>query len=440
MHNPIVLTLAALACMSCAQKKEPVTITVLNYLNLSDPNSANQVASIWDEFEKQNPDIQLVREDAFNEDFHAKTASYLKNGTMPDVFTMWSGGRSAALHTAHTAKDLTPFLEKDNLLKEYTETAIQPQYAGYLAELPDAITYTSILYTSTKLLKENGLSVPSSYRDFKAMVPVLKEKHIQVILMDNKDSWVMQSLLFSLVVGRYGGKDWFKNLETGKTTFTGKWFLKSLEIIDDMCRSGVISQETLNYANGDSPAIFAAGKAAFFIGGDWKTATFQTDKATGQGLLTKDAQQNDFELLLMPEFPGEILHDSDSGTVGSGWAMNAAISAGSKKEEAAWKLISYLESPYIQTYRLEIGTAFPTLKNLDIQKLADTYGLEPFTVKRADFYKKYPVITPVIDSVLPSEVYTVINEALHGIIKAQTSPEKAAADIQNAWEVFSSRQ
>ena len=52
--------------------KGQVTLNVLNYIDMSEPNSANEVRLVWDKFESENPDIKIVREDLFNEPFHYK--------------------------------------------------------------------------------------------------------------------------------------------------------------------------------------------------------------------------------------------------------------------------------------------------------------------------------------------------------------------------------
>mgnify|MGYP002355391966 CR=1 FL=1 len=217
-------------------------LNVLYYIDMSEPNSANEIEMVWNKFLADNPDIEIIREDLFNEPFHQKVEAYAASGNMPDVVYMWPGGRSSSLHTNKLTKDLMPFLVRDGLVKDYAPAAIAPQTAGYLAELPNGITSSHMMYANVKLLKENGLSVPKTFEDLKAMVPVLKAKGIEVIGMDNRDSWVMQSCLFSLLVGCYGGADWHNAVASGKLKFTDKWFLDALTIVDDRCLLPIQSQ------------------------------------------------------------------------------------------------------------------------------------------------------------------------------------------------------
>lgn len=92
MKKAIVLVLVALIAMTTvfAQaaeevKSDKVQIRVLNYIDMSEPNSANEIEQIWNKFEELHPEIELVREDLFNEPFHNKVEAYAAQGNLPNV-------------------------------------------------------------------------------------------------------------------------------------------------------------------------------------------------------------------------------------------------------------------------------------------------------------------------------------------------------------------
>ena len=436
----VVTSVFAQGTKEDASAGKQIELTVLNYIDMSEPNSANEISMVWDKFAAENPDIKLVREDLFNEPFHQKTEAYVASGKVPDVLYMWPSGRSTSLHTTKSVKDLMPFLQKDGMVDDYNPATLAPQFAGFLGELPNGLTTTHMLYVNTKVLRENGLSIPKSYAEMKAMVGPLKAKGIDLIAMDNMDAWVMQSCLFSMVVGRFGGTDWHDKVAAGTLKFTDPWFVKSLELIDDMYKSGMLNRNSLSSPYGSSRGSFAAGKAAFYIDGDWSTASFQTDITTGKALVSPASQQNDFELMVIPNLPGEVISNSNSGVVGTGWGMSANIPAGSAKEEAAWRLIKYLQGEYVQTYRLSTGASFPSNLNVDVEKVVKEKNLEPFIAKRAAYYAAHTPITPVVDGVLHSDVYNVINVGLQEIGLGSKTPMQVAAEVQKAWDTWKKNQ
>jgi len=408
-------------------------LNVLYYIDMSEPNSANELEMVWNKFLTENPDIEIVREDLFNEPFHQKVEAYAASGNMPDVVYMWPGGRSSSLHTNKLTKDLMPFLVRDGLVKDYAPAAIAPQTAGYLAELPNGITSSHMMYANVKLLKENGLTVPKTFDDLKAMVPVLKAKGIEVIGMDNRDSWVMQSCLFSLLVGRFGGAEWHNAVAAGTLKFTDKWFLDALTVVDELYKSGVLNRNTLEVPYGNGRGNFAAGKAAFFIDGDWSTGAFQEDITTGKALLSRERQANDIELMIFPAVAGEIVSNTTSGVVGTGFGISSTIDP--KKEEAAWRLIKFLQGEYVQTYRLQTGASFPSNLKVNVAKVITENNLEPLLGKRAEFYAKYGT-TPVVDAVLHSDVFNVINQGLQEIGLGKATPQQVAAATQKAYDAW----
>ena len=414
-----------------------VELNVLHYMDMSDPNSANEVTFIWDRFEELNPDIKLVREDLFNEPFHQKTEAYVASGNLPDVMYMWPSGRSTSLHTTGSVQDLMPFLEKDGIVGDYIPAALAPQTAGILGELPNTITSSHMLYVNTAVLREIGAEMPKTYEEMKALMPALEAKGKGLIAMDNMDSWVMQSCLFSTITGRFGGANWYEKLAAGEIDFEDEWFINALNIVEDMYATGMINRNSLASPYGSSKGAFVDNQYAFYIDGDWATGSFQTDITTGVGLLSPERQATDIELAVLPALPGEVLSSSTSGVVGTGYGMSANIEKGSAKEAAAWKLIKFLESPEAQEYRLKSGGMPPSNVKVDVDKVIEENNLEPLVGKRMAFYSEaYDTISPVIDGVLHSDVFNVINVGLQEIGLGDKTPAQVAADVQDAWEAF----
>ena len=163
------------------------------------------------------------------------------------------------------------------------------------------------------------------------------------------------------------------------------------------------------------------------------------DNTTGQALLSRERQENDIELIVFPEIPGEVVHDTTSGTIGTGYAISADIEEGSAKEEAAWRLVKYLQGEHVQEYRLVTGQAFPTNLNVDVDKVIEENNLEPLVSKRAEFYNTYSY-TPVIDDVLSSEVANVIDIGLQELGLGSKTPVEVAQDVQDTWEKWLDKQ
>lgn len=427
-----VMMIALAAVFAYGQGK--VTLKVLYYVDATQAGYAEDKA-IWDKFSADNPDITIEKEELFNEAFHDKVRAYIASGQIPDVQFMWPSARSTELHKKDLLKDLKPLLG-DAFLKNFVNAAVDPnnQANKKLAMLPQAVTYTSVMYVNTALLKSLNLSVPKTYADLKRLVPRLKAKGISTILMANKDQWPMQSCLFSTISGRLVGDNFIDNVLTGKAKFTDKSFVNALTVVQNLYKDGIISTDTLQLGYGESPALFAAGKAAFLIDGDWRVGNFLTDKATGKALIDPARQKSDFELMAFPALPGEKNPGSVSAIVGVGYGISKSIPAGSDKEKAAVKLIKYLYSPEVQKIRLETGAFIPSLKGVMSDKI------EPLSVKQMAFYASVPKTTYVLDGVLDASVNDPLNAGLQAIGLGTKSPAQVAKDMQDKVDAFRAKK
>jgi raffinose/stachyose/melibiose transport system substrate-binding protein len=416
---------------------EKVTLKVLNYYDMTSANAADELVVIWEAFEKANPDIQLEREDLFNEPFHQKVEAYAAAGQVPDVIYAWPSGRSSTLHSKKLIKDLLPLVKKDKLESTYTKFALQPQFGGYLGELPNGTTQTHVLYVNTAVLKACGLTPAKTYDELKKQVPVLKAKGYETILMANAEQWVMQSCLFSDLAGRFGGTDWSQKILSGKAKFTDKEFVAALTFVQTLYKDGVLSKNTLATSYGDVVGQFASGKGAYYIDGDWRVGAYITDKSTGEALIDPKSAQKDIVLTVFPDIAGAKVNKSTSAVAGTGWAMSAAIPAGSAKEAAAWKLVKWLEGKEIQSWRVETGAApSPSRTDIDASKLK----LEPMQMAVANLSKQYTATNVVIDGVFAGDVYTPLNQGLQEIGMGTKQPAEVAAAVQKAYETWKAAQ
>lgn len=413
-----------------ASGKTPVT--VLNYTDLTVATAAQDQKWQWDTFAQQNPDVAVNHEDLFNEPFHNKTEAYAASGNMPDVLYVWPSGRSTSLHEKKLLKDLGPFIQKDNLKNKYLPTAMDPaqQGGGYMAMIPQGITASHAFYVNLEVLRACGLQPAKTYAELKAQVPVLKANGYETVIMPNKDSWVMQSCLFSAVAGRFGGAGWEQGVLAGRAKFTDPDFVKALELIQALYRDGVLAPSSLGMDYGSGPGLFATNKGAYYIDGDWRAGAFITDPDTGQALISIDRQKN-FLVTVFPDIEGAKLNKSTSTILGTGWAMSAGVPAGSAKEDAAWRLIKWLCGTEVQARMFEHGgLPAPSRTDIDFSQI----HVEPITLAVANLGKEYTTGTCVIDGVFHSDVFNPLNDGLQEIGLGTKTPAQVAAEIQRAFD------
>jgi raffinose/stachyose/melibiose transport system substrate-binding protein len=411
-----------------------ITLRVLYYLEATAPNAISDADLWFNTFMQQHPNVRIERENLFSEPYHDKMRAYAAAGDLPDVLYVWPSGRSDYLHDQKLLKDLTPFINKDGIKGKFLPLTMDPaqQQAGYMAMIPQGLTSTHALFTNMEVLNDCGLQPAKTYSELKAQVPVLRAKGYETIIMAAKDEWVMQSCLFSMLAGRFCGTGWEKRILSGQAKFTDPDFVAALNFVKTLYDDGVIQRSAVGIEYGEGPGLFANKKSAYYIDGDWRTGAFITDSSTGQALLSP-ARQNNIRIGVFPDIEGAKINKSSSSIVGVGYAMSAAIPAGSAKEALAWELVKWLTGKEVSQLRTEHGgTPTPSRTDLDYNAMK----LEPIQKTIANLGNEVTTATVVIDGVFASDVYNPINTGLIEIAMGTRTPQQVAADVQRAYDTW----
>jgi raffinose/stachyose/melibiose transport system substrate-binding protein len=404
-------------------------LKLLYYADATQAGYQEDIDLFIEQFKTDNPDIDLQVEILFSQAYHQKLGAYIASGQLPDVVYMWPTNRDSSmlLHSLKLVRDLKPLLGAA-FLKPFTASALNPnaQASKKLAELPQSFTYTTTVYVNKKLLADNGFKVPKTYAEMKAMVPKLRAKGIQTLLLPNSDKWPAQSCLFSTIAGRMVGDAFTDAVLAGKAKFTDPAFVAALTFYASLFKDGVIDKNNMTMGYGDGPGLFATGEAAMFVDGDWRVGAYLTDKSTGEALISPENQATDFAFINFPAIPGEKFPGVASGIAGVGLGITTAVKSGSDVEKAAVSLLKWYYGPEVQAMKLRTGAYIPTRTDV-----LDFEGLEPFN-KMINDYKNTLKPSYVIDGVWHPDVFNVLNDGLQAIGLGTETPAGLAAKIQAA--------
>ena len=418
---------------------EVVELRVLNYLDLTTASAIEEIQTIWEAFEAAHPNIKLVREDEYDEAYHNKVEAYAASGNLPDVIYAWPSGRSTTLHTQGLLKDLGPLIARDGLASFYNELAMDPnnQVAGYMGIITQGSTATSAMYVNMEVLDDVGLQPAKTYSELVAQVPILRDAGYETIIMANADTWVMQSCLYSLIIGRFMGEGWDERIMNGDTDWTDPAVIASLEFVNQMYDDGVLDRSTLALGYGDVIGLFATNAGAYLIDGDWRNGAFLTDSTTGEALIDPSRQGN-FKITVFPELdvPGvAIPARTNSAVLGTGWGMNANLEGA--KLEAAWTLVKWLSGKEVQMIRLNTGgITAPSRIDIDFSQLE----LEPLQIEMANFPNTFDIATVVVDGVFQGPVYAPLNDGLQALGLGTITPKEIVDQVQAAFEAWQAEQ
>jgi len=432
-----LIALIAVSILGCSKTTQASVdgnsrdIKLLAYNNLTQANTAADWGWVIGTFRDNNPDISVAEETLYEEPFHQKTTVYSASGNIPDVLYVWPSGRSSTLHQNKQLKDLTRLVQRDGLQSQFTAAALDPaQQMGYLAMIPRTFTVTHTFLVNLEVLNAVGLQPAKTYAELKAQVPVLRARGYETLIMGNQASWVMQSCMIGMLLGRFtGDANWYVKIQDGTAKFTDPDYLAAFNFVKTMYDDGVLAASTLGQSTTDAVGLFANNRGAYFVNGDWQVADFITDASTGRALIPV-ARQGNIKVTVFPTIEGaKIPSRTTTAIAGTGWAMSAAIPDNSPREEAAWTLIKWLIGREVATLNLN-HAAYSSSTRTDIR--SSDLTLEPIQIAAANIGGEYDAAHVVFDGVFNDNINGVVNDVLQEIGLGSMTGQQAAAALQAA--------
>lgn len=285
--------------------------------------------SLIEDFNKANPGIVIEPNNAPEPEKVLQTR--VMSNSVPDVIALWSSSADFKLYAKDgTWLDLTgqPFLKAVN--QDYLASL---KVDGKDYSLPYAFTGVGIYYNK-KMFADNKVSVPRTWAELISAAKAFKAKGINAFAFADRDDWTHGKLNMSLyVVTIPNSQKFFADLAEGRTSAKANpAYRKFAERVLELRAYGQPDSLGTDYTA--SIGMFATGKSAMLIEGDWAL----------DGILQANPKM-DTELI---PFPG----DSPNGyNFSITIDMSFAISSQVKEKAAALKLLDFLSSrPVAQKY------------------------------------------------------------------------------------------
>ena len=195
----LLVSLFLMGMGASAAEKNLIVLRVLHYLDATSPGAHRELIEVWRRSKRRTPTSRSC----------ARTCSMSRSirrrrFTLPPASCPTSSTWRADVQRPCTPRSWSRTLRRYSAQRgpEFSEAALCRRQVDTLAELLIGVTSSHVLYVNQKVLRDLGLTIPKSYEELKAMAPKLKAAGKDVVLMGAQDDWVMQSCLYSAIVGR----------------------------------------------------------------------------------------------------------------------------------------------------------------------------------------------------------------------------------------------
>jgi raffinose/stachyose/melibiose transport system substrate-binding protein len=164
---------------------------------------------ILDKFIEDNPDIEVINESLFGDDFLPKLKTDFASGNDPDVFGIWPGSDIRALIKANKVAELTDLVNSDKGWKaSFKESGWSyTTYNNKIFGLPLEIIFEG-LFINKDLFEKYDIKVPDTFEELKNAVSAFKSRDVIPIAYN---SFSQGTYLYQNIIAVLGGKEEVEN-------------------------------------------------------------------------------------------------------------------------------------------------------------------------------------------------------------------------------------
>jgi raffinose/stachyose/melibiose transport system substrate-binding protein len=233
--------------------------------------SANEaINQIVDDFEAENPEIEVVVEERAVDAHKDALRTTLGTNGAPDIFFSWAGpGLGGEFIDAGASLDLEEYYDEYGWADRFSDATLETvtQYGAY-----DGVPYTQraeALFYNKDLFAEAGVdSVPTTYEELVDAAAKLEAAGITPIQFGGTVNWHVMRLLDSILETKCGAEG-YQALVTKEASWADEECVTETFTEFETWTSQYLNDGFISINNDESSALFFAGEAAMALEGDW---------------------------------------------------------------------------------------------------------------------------------------------------------------------------
>ncbi len=352
-----------------------------------------------------------------NEAYKAKLPTMLQSDSRPDLFYSWAGGVMQEQDKAGFLKDITSDVAA--LDQTLSPTAVDAfKVNGKTVGVPFEVGEV-VFYYNKKLFEKAGVKAEDikTWDDFLGAVKKLKAAGITPISVGAGEKWPMH-FYYSYLVMRLGGEHALADAKAGKDGgFKNATFVEAGKRLRELAALEPFQPGYLQTSHAQSSGIFGDGKAAMDLMGQWLLGMQGPNSASGKGL-----PEEDIGILSFPVVTGGKGQATDTLGGINGWLVS---------KTAPPEAVDFLKFFSQEKYAKEAASSaayIPVVKGAEASFTDPEFKRLASDLAKTTYHQNY------FDQDLGPSVGRVINDVSVAVAAGETTPEAAAAAIQDAAE------
>lgn len=341
-------------------------------------SKAEPLKSILNQFEKDNPDIKVVNESLFGEDFLPKIKTDFASGNDPDVFGLWPGSDINALVKAGKVADLTDLLNNDAAWKRSFKNGMwdYTTYNNRIYGLPVEVIF-ECMFVNKDLFRRCDVTIP---RDFEGLTQAVVKFRQYGIIPIAFNTYAEGTYLYQSLIANIGGKEETEHPFNGRKVKQS--FITAMDYVKQLHDLDAFPEDYYSMTNNERNILFKQKRAAMIVQGSWFIGDFGAD-------------DDSVDIIPFPYVKG-YKGPKDTmvyGLGGGSFHMSAAAEENQQVTKASIRLLKTLTSPKTAAF---LANDTGMISNVNIDRYDIKY--RSLTIKGMNMLKSAKMLVGPADS------------------------------------------
>lgn len=408
MKKVMALALASTVLFSTAVS----AATELTFWTLNGRTEAVDAAVA--KFNEANPDIVVTPSYYDTDGIKDACKVAASSDTLPSMWFNWGGSLGQFYVDNGKTYDLTAFAEANGWADFYSAGATGLcTLGGQLAGLPTSYNVLGVYYNK-QIFADLGLEVPTTFEEFEALLPTIKEAGIFPMETGGLYGWHTMRWL-ELIIEHYAGQELHDELQAFTTSWDCEAVTQAFTKYKEWCDAGYFPDGFLTADPNNTIMNMGMGISAMCLEGQWYDGNIL---------------QNELDIANYGTF---AFPSVDSNRM-SAFAEMVQFNKNLTEEElaAAVKFVEFYHSD-------EIVDEYAMYYNLPLPINGKTAPAEQANVMEMINTSNANGTFTITDQAMPTEVADVLFSCQDAVALGEMAPEEAGPAIQAAIEAYQAK-
>jgi len=409
ISKAVILTVILIVFLSPGfAQGDPVKIEFIQWWEPELP--AGSFRAIMDEFEAQNPGINVKLISGPYSATRDQIVTGAATGTLSDVVGL-DGAWVNDLVKQGAIAPLDGLIASTNYDASQVAAIIKLDNKSYM--FPVA-SFVYPIFINLDLFKAAGIEkLPTNRSEFLATARKLTNPE------KNQYGWVLPLSLEAPNGAQNDVMSWVwasgkSMMKDGRPDVTNPDVVSALKFIETMYKEGLISPGSFSKKEQDKVEEFVNGRVGMMV-----------DTLAHINMIRDRNPSLNFTV---SDFPAVDGYTGLKGLPYAAWGIG--ISEGSKHKEEAWKLVTYLMSPEVNSKLVSIANAFPG----NVHATPDFVSTDELFGKGFKFFQSGYLANEFVGLPVAEELMRILNIEVQLMLDGKQTVEQATANAQAKWE------